>query len=797
MNRCLVILSLMVVAMCCTAGVFACPSCVVTWQQGIALSAEFDKPTAGASFCPGEYIDYGLKNIVGDDLRITDCGGNVTVEHVGECETYEWTITGGELVPRTPFVGPKWHLPCTPGTYMIKVKIVDHQCDGYDGWYDDQDIIELSRTIEVVPPIHEATWMIPPPGPVGATFRGVIQTQTKCAELLTDWSLSIRKTGTSDPWIPAGVAEFCYRPPAVGCCVAPLSEPGVTECQYLVTGFTVNDPCGPPSQWPPLNGSYDTRLTFTYTPCNGCGTPVEQHLDGQIGISNLVVADVQPDDHVTWDGTDVSSPITVTLTDNDLTDLMDVKLDIYSCAEGAWVKVMGDPAWSWSKVRTMEKVDVTGGSHQFNWDGKDDNGQSVAPGVYTYEVTVTQHDVDPGADLPEHLRTDPNVMATLSRDDCASYRSRFLRAERANDENGDPIYDAEYYGYDDNGTPNDDSDDNYLYLLRTYILRDSDSKNAHSGQLQFYGHSLQLKQTWNVASLQCVAHSMQCDGLTASASGTEHSLLVPVPATYIEELQDGEDGRLVLHVVDDHAEEYRDNQRRPALDLNQRVGANCDGLVDFSITGPSVVDDPDSLSSCISGAPFRIIARARRSGGTTASNFVGAVDICADTANGGRTVLATATFRKSDSGTKTITGLLLRTIFGTDPTRSVYVRSRRCNVESGIDVAVWFSVVGTREGLVGEQTAYGHIIEERDHFVALPAGGLAHHPIYVRRNQYLEDTTVEDVGPHHTNDPYWNTTGTPQAEGESGNHAGIDLADGTFWDALHMTDNGNVLWRFH
>jgi hypothetical protein len=134
-------------------------------------------------------------------------------------------------------------------------------------------------------------------------------------------------------------------------------------------------------------------------------------------------------------------------------------------------------------------------------------------------------------------------------------------------------------------------------------------------------------------------------------------------------------------------------------------------------------------------------------------------------------------------------------------------------------------VFATREGLVGGTTANGHVVTERDLFVALPS----------RRALAPRDSSdyavkvcaptgrcafapVWDVGPWNTRDDYWNepdrrenwgdlARGLPQAQaakenGHNGgkdqfgrtvlNPAGIDLADGLFWDALGLTDNAWV-----
>ncbi|RSD26020.1 hypothetical protein [Amycolatopsis eburnea] len=137
-----------------------------------------------------------------------------------------------------------------------------------------------------------------------------------------------------------------------------------------------------------------------------------------------------------------------------------------------------------------------------------------------------------------------------------------------------------------------------------------------------------------------------------------------------------------------------------------------------------------------------------------------------------------------------------------------------------------YKIYGTREGLIGGTTANGHVITSRDHFVALPSGkglsskGSGTYSVRVCRTDgsRCEYAPVWDIGPWNEQDDYWNPAsvrtkfkdlpqGQPEAYaayyngyngGKSGlgykvaNPAGIDLADGVFWDGLGMSDNGNV-----
>ncbi|MGH3715126.1 MAG: hypothetical protein ACRDT4_16935 [Micromonosporaceae bacterium] len=132
-----------------------------------------------------------------------------------------------------------------------------------------------------------------------------------------------------------------------------------------------------------------------------------------------------------------------------------------------------------------------------------------------------------------------------------------------------------------------------------------------------------------------------------------------------------------------------------------------------------------------------------------------------------------------------------------------------------------YRVYATREGLVGGRTANGHVIVKNDRFAALPSrralasNGGSEYTVTVRYQGRSATVPIWDVGPWNTKDDYWNPgaerqtfgdlpQGKPEAQaayqdgyngGKDGsgrtvrNPAGIDLADGTFWHDLKMTDN--------
>jgi hypothetical protein len=119
------------------------------------------------------------------------------------------------------------------------------------------------------------------------------------------------------------------------------------------------------------------------------------------------------------------------------------------------------------------------------------------------------------------------------------------------------------------------------------------------------------------------------------------------------------------------------------------------------------------------------------------------------------------------------------------------------------------NVKATREGLPGQKTASGWIINNSVPFVALPSHAALR--LWVRvTNQAVVDNGVPrsiealvlDVGPWNENDDAYVFGGArPQSEsgtdgfGRKTNGAGIDLGE-VVWNALGMTDNTEVQWEF-
>ena len=121
---------------------------------------------------------------------------------------------------------------------------------------------------------------------------------------------------------------------------------------------------------------------------------------------------------------------------------------------------------------------------------------------------------------------------------------------------------VEYLGYDDGGTPDDESDDNHLYYLRWYALYSG--RDSSYGEIWLYDPDLERVKIWLVPVLQRVVHE-ECDGLTANPNGEVHGVIIPVPVSLMEKAGTY---RFVLHFYDDYADTYRNYQVKAALEVN-------------------------------------------------------------------------------------------------------------------------------------------------------------------------------------------------------------------------------------
>jgi hypothetical protein len=193
-------------------------------------------------------------------------------------------------------------------------------------------------------------------------------------------------------------------------------------------------------------------------------------------------------------------------------------------------------------VYELTEQKICPGSYSFTWDGTVNTGyyeyppdewSNIAPaGLYTFDVEVIANPYD------------------YDRD---AVRSQALTVVPG------PV---EYLGYDDGGTPEDESDDNLLYYLRWYALYSG--RDASYGEIWLYDPDLERVQIWIVPVLQCVVHE-NCDGLTANPNGEIHGVIIPVPVSLMDKAGTY---RFVLHFYDDYADSYRNHQVKVTLEVN-------------------------------------------------------------------------------------------------------------------------------------------------------------------------------------------------------------------------------------
>lgn len=148
-------------------------------------------------------------------------------------------------------------------------------------------------------------------------------------------------------------------------------------------------------------------------------------------------------------------------------------------------------------VKTVTLTVPTNQEKSYVWDGSvDDSGMpngsmdgSEMPetplaekGLYAYDVQALVQQVVP------------------NRFDADWSHSPYMKIERAVDEEGKQIFEAEYYGYDDNGTEGVE-DDGYFYFIRWYVLKCGstyfdDDGDAASAMMEDNDGDKRLDEDW-------------------------------------------------------------------------------------------------------------------------------------------------------------------------------------------------------------------------------------------------------------------------------------------------------------
>jgi len=460
--------------------------------------------------------------------------------------TYDWSCTAGTITGSGTSV--TWHAPASGGGRVrITCTVNDVHTQPTPPDIGTRDDPAQPGTVRVRLPFHDIS-ILEPTGTVGGVVPVRIRVRT-CAVTLDRLVVKEHEDTALHPW--EWHTLWDDEPPQAES-MQTDDETGITTAVYRVDWST---PSG-------HNGPHVLRAEATCTiECSQ--QQVEDTTQRTPTLLNLAITSCDPEGVVLWDGAEGTTvPVTVNLEDNDLSDPMDIAVSLYATDV--------DNRESWDPVRTLTLTDVTGANHVLYWDGKDDGQSYLDPGMYTFDVDVTQTDINTDESPP------------LQVADSAQYRSDYLSIIRAADGSGNPIYDAEYAGLDDGGTPEDPADDNYKYFVRSYVLKDTEGANASEGEIWLYDPDLLHVGTWDISTLPCRNHNDEMDGLTASQAGLQHDLLVRVP---VGAMSKGGTYRFVVHLKDGHPYDYRDHRERWALDLNTKYTIRKIEYMVFSFRG--------------------------------------------------------------------------------------------------------------------------------------------------------------------------------------------------------------------
>jgi len=253
------------------------------------------------------------------------------------------------------------------------------------------------------------------------------------------------------------------------------------------------------------NGQYRLDVTVQYTVSTGNPPPNDRQTFTEVAsftfnVLNLLLVDSRTEPYFVWKPDEMSGVVFSAQLQHAQAGTCTVNVEIFRSEDNQ------NPIFA----RQFDGVSRPG-TWSWTWDGRLDDGTVAPAGVYVYRLGAYIY----GSAPPD-------------RD---SNRSDYLFIERAVDENNEPMLYAEYWGYDDRETPEDETDDEHLYFIRWYVLKDSLNTNAHRGEIWLFDPELQRIGTWDLAQLPCVEHNYQPDGLTASASGVKHGVLVRVPVS--------------------------------------------------------------------------------------------------------------------------------------------------------------------------------------------------------------------------------------------------------------------------
>lgn len=191
---------------------------------------------------------------------------------------------------------------------------------------------------------------------------------------------------------------------------------------------------------------------------------------------------------------------------------------------------------------TQEFKDVPfPGRHSWTWDWRWQTPRQVECSLFTYRISVQNAD-DPG--------------------DCDVDRSPYLSVGVYINGMGVPETDSKYSGY---SGPEEDARfyEGFFIYETAYSLTDVLGKSAKSGEWWYYDGLNFRALSRSIDKFKCTLHGNMADGRLASTAGMMHTLYTPIPTKLMDFAGTY---HWFPHLVDDHADMYKDHKPKPALD---------------------------------------------------------------------------------------------------------------------------------------------------------------------------------------------------------------------------------------
>ncbi len=211
---------------------------------------------------------------------------------------------------------------------------------------------------------------------------------------------------------------------------------------------------------------------------------------------------------------------------------------------------LNDPYRYYPPIKIITRIQPFPASGiEMEWDGTDDAGNVMEEGIYPYDIKAY---VLGAIALPDGSTPPP-----CGKSD--EKNSRWLEVGPPADDYGNPADQMDSVGYDDNSTPEDETDDSRIYHI-SYGLKEPE-RNASSGMVKLYDPDYEVVWERSIPMMPSAIEGDNSTGLEASPLGRQHLRVARVPVSAMEKIGEY---RFVVFAQDSRADLYCSNTNRPA-----------------------------------------------------------------------------------------------------------------------------------------------------------------------------------------------------------------------------------------